>query len=72
MKKVQLARMIRLMNSLEFWANIIHEAGFKDLSPFAIIQALEELQYEDLHLIQGFFVEKAIAVYQIMPQGDLT
>jgi predicted Zn-dependent peptidase len=72
MKKVQLARMIRQMNSLEFWANIIHEAGFKDLSPFAIIQALEELQYEDLHLIQGFFVEKAIAVYQIMPQGDLT
>lgn len=72
MKKVQFARMIRQMNSLEFWANIIHEAGFKNLDPFAIIQTIEELKYEDLRLIQGFFVEKAIAIYQIMPQGDLT
>lgn len=71
-KKVNLALLIRKLNSLEYLANLLVDAAFKGIEAFEVLNILESITYQDVMDFRKYFVEKAIAIFQITPENKLT
>ncbi|HOA63927.1 MAG TPA: pitrilysin family protein [Bacilli bacterium] len=68
-KKVILGNFIKSLNYLEYIANSFIYYHFKEVDIFKVLDIIEKLTYNDLKLLEKYFVKKAISIFKVLPKN---
>lgn len=67
-KRITEAQILRKMNSVEYFGNMLIESHFHKIEMFKYLEMIKQLKYEDVLTVRKYFVEEAISVMVIKNQ----